>query len=351
LQFLYFNSATSRIPCSSAKGKGKAQLTENGYYLQLVCEGVHNLIHMLRKATNIVLTLIGAFTLGIPSATASLNIGISPPRIETEINGKNRTQTVRVINVSSEPVEIKAYVRSWKLNQDNKMEEIPSTEDSLDRWIVYTPAQFTIPPRGTQTIRFAIRPRVQPKVGEHRAVLYLEEVSSSKEASKGLSAIARMGVTIYGYVGDIKRVGVLNSVTVDPKPNASKALFDVSSIGNGYVRMKGQYAIWPAAKYPGARATKPVEDLGKLGKKLPENLLDIGSLPLSPVLPDTRSRLVLPITQKLPPGKYVLDINGELNGVQIDQGIPFTVPVAPVATQPPTRVTASRNLRNRLRNR
>ncbi|MCC5598078.1 fimbrial biogenesis chaperone [Nostoc favosum] len=303
---------------------------------------------MFRRATHLALSLIGAFALGISSATA-LNIGVSPNRIELEISRKTRTQAIRVLNLSSEPIELKAYVRTWKMNEDNKLVEMPSTEESLDQWTVFTPSQFTVPPRSAQTIRFAIRPKVQPKPGEYRAVLYFEEILSPSEKVKGVRSVGRLGVVIYGYVGDIKRVGVLNSITVAPQSNGVTARFDISSQGNGYVRLKGQYAIWPAAKYPGATATKPIEDLEKPGKKLPQNLLAVGTLPLLPVLPNTRHNIELPITQTLEPGKYVLDINGELNGVKIDQGIPFTVPKATTTASNQTRSSGSQNLRNRLR--
>ncbi|MEA5505307.1 fimbria/pilus periplasmic chaperone [Halotia wernerae UHCC 0503] len=302
---------------------------------------------MFRKTTALTLSLIGAFALGIPSANA-LNIGVSPARIELEINRKTRTQVIRVLNMSSEPVELKAYVQTWKMSEDNKLVQIPPPEESLEQWVIFTPSQFTVPARSAQTIRFAIRPRVQPKSGEHRAVIYFEEIPSTNGKVKDLRSVGRIGVVLYGYVGDIKRVGVLNSITVDSKPNGATALFDVSSQGTGYVRLNGQYAIWPAAKYPGANATKPINDLEKPGKKLPENLLAAGSLPLLPVLPDTRRRLPLTIPKTLAPGKYVLDINGELNGIKIKQGIPFIIPEATANASNQTK-PAARNLGTRLR--
>lgn len=314
-----------------------------------MCPKVKSFIQMFYKSRNIALGLISALALGMPPATA-LNIGISPSRIEMEINNKTRSQSIRVLNLSSEPVEIKASVRSWVMSEDNKLQEVAPNEQSLEQWIVFTPSQFKIPAGGAQTLRFAVRPRIQPKAGEHRAVLYLEEISranaTAKPKSRSVRVVARLGVVIYGYVGEVKRVGVVNSVTVDTKLNAPNAVFDISNQGNAYVRLKGQYAIWPAAKYPGAEATKPVVNVGQPGAKIPENILDTGSLPSAPVLPDNRRQVRLPITKKLPPGNYVLDINGELNGVSINKGIPFTVPAInnnELVTKP-----ASQNLRNSL---
>ncbi|MCC5606415.1 molecular chaperone [Nostoc sp. CHAB 5834] len=283
-----------------------------------------NTIPTLQKFSKIALSLLGALSLGIPSASA-INIGVTPPRLEVKINSnKTRTETIRVLNLDSKPVTLKATVKSWVMNEANKAQDIASNEQSLDQWIVFTPSQFTIPAGGAQTIRFAIRPKVQPQPGEHRAVLYLQEASSIK-SSQGVRVNARLGVVIYGYVGEIKKIGVLNSITVDAKSNALKAVFDITNKGNAYVRLSGQYAIWPAAQYPGTEATKPIANTGKPGEKLPKSVLDVGSLPSLPVLPNNTRQLQLPITKNLPPGNYVLDINGELSGLPIDKAIPFTV--------------------------
>nr|WP_265274857.1 fimbria/pilus periplasmic chaperone [Nostoc sp. KVJ3] len=305
-----------------------------------------NTIPTLKKFSQIALSLLAALALDIPSAIA-INIGVSPPRLEVKINSnKTRSETIRVLNLASTAVTLKASVKSWIINEDNKTQDIASNEQSLDQWIVFTPSQFTIPAGGAQTIRFAIRPKVQPQPGEHRAMLYLQEVSPVK-SSRGVRVVSRLGVVIYGYVGEIKRIGVLNSLTVDAKSNTLKAVFDITNKGNAYIRLSGQYAIWSAAKYPGYEATKPIANTGKPDAKLPDSVLDVGSLPSSPVLPDSTRKLNLAITKTLPPGNYVLDINGELSGVPIDKGIPFTVPAA--NNNQSENKPSARNLRNSLR--
>lgn len=297
---------------------------------------------MFRKITGIVLGLMGVFALRMPSTTA-MEVGVSPPRFEVEINNKARSQSINITNFSSEPVEMKAYVRTWTMTEKNQMQEVESTEQSLDQWIVFTPPRFTIPPRGSQTVRFAIRPKVKPTIGEHRAVLFLEEVVPENSNPQTLTTVGRLGVVIYGYAGQANKVGVLNSVNVNANPNELTAIFDVSSTGNAHVRMKGQYAIYRAANYPGASATKPLSNTGNSKAKLPDNVLDVGSLELPPVLPSNRRQLLLSIAKKLPAGNYVLDLNGELSGTPIDKGIPFTVPAATGKAEPATKaVTSSR---------
>ena len=296
---------------------------------------------MFQKITGMALSLIGVLSLGMPNANA-LEVSVSPPRLEVEINGKTRSQSINIVNLSSEPVEMRASIGTWTMSEDNKVQEVESSEQSLDQWIVFTPSRFTIPPRHSQTVRFAIRPKVKPAAGEHRAMLYLEEIPSGKQDSEGVTTVGRLGVVIYGYAGEIKRVGVLNSVNVEAKSDKVTAVFDVSSTGNAHVRMKGQYAIYRAANYPGASATKPV-NTNNSKAKLPDNVLDVGSLELPPVLPSNRRQLLLSISKKLPPGNYVLDLNGELSGTPIDKGIPFTVPAATGNAEPATKpVTSSK---------
>jgi len=260
--------------------------------------------------------------------TLAIAIGVSPPRFELKLDDKKaKTQVFRVVNIDKQPATFRIYIQGWILNEKNEIQPVKSTEQSLDNWITVNPVSFTLPPGKTQTVRFSVRPRVKPQAGEHRALIFVEEVNSNpvKKDSSAVKVLGRFGVAVYAYVGSPKKVGVLNSVSVDGKTNDIKASFDISSQGNAYVRMNGQYAVWAANKYPGASATKPIANLQEQKSKKPDGVLDAGVLPSLPVLPGTRRQLILNISKKLPPGQYVLDINGDLNGSAIDKGIPFTV--------------------------
>ncbi len=304
------------------------------------------------------LTAIGVTAVGC-NPTSALLIGVSPPRFELKLDEKRpTTEAFRVVNIGSKPATFKLYVQSWTLDEKNQIQPLPPSEQSLDKWILVNPGQFTLPPGKSQTIRFSIRPRVKPQAGEHRALIYVEEIPSpddnAQKPETPVKVIGRYGVGVYAYVGDIKKVGVVNSITVDSKNAPVKATFDVSSLGTAYVRFNGQYAIWQAAKYPGAKNTQQITQLDKSKPKLPDGMVTVGTLPSTPVLPSTRRQLILNISQQLPPGNYVLDLNGELSGVQVDKGVTFTVP-AKVNTQSggsnqPRRSSAS-NLRSLLRNR
>lgn len=308
----------------------------------------------MRKVCISLLAAIGATVLGC-HPTSAISIGVSPPRFEIKLDQKNqKTQVFRVLNNSSKPATFRIYTQGWMLNEKNEIQPVNNSEQSLNQWIVVNPVKFTIPPGKAQTVRFAIRPRVQPQPGEHRAFIFIEEVPSDDpltdpKATVGVKVVGRFGVAVYGYVGDVKKVGVLNGITVDTKTATLKANFDISSQGTAYVRMKGQYAIWPEAKYPGANATKIIPNLEDKKTKLPDNVLDAGSLPGNPVLPNTRRQLILRLSKQLPPGNYILDLNGELDGVSIDKGVPFTVTATQNAAQP-QKTTVPSSLRRLINN-
>lgn len=298
----------------------------------------------INKSIGIGLSLLSVLGFGIPS-TQAMEISISPPRFELDLNKKTRSQSIKITNMANEPVEMEAFVRSWTTDpKTNDVEDVPSTENSFDRWITFTPSRFTIAPKQTQSVRFVIRPKMQLPAGEHRAVIYFREVKRSNNNPQAVQTVGLVGVVIYGYAGEIKRIGAVNSVNVSSGKRGANAVFDISSSGNAHVRMRGQYAIYPANQYPGAAKTQKIGDLGARGAKLPAGIVHAGSLQLSPVLGGTRRQIALPIGKKLPPGNYVLDINADLSGIPVDKGVPFTIPAAAANTQPSTKPVSNSRL-------
>ncbi|BAZ65519.1 hypothetical protein NIES4106_02580 [Fischerella sp. NIES-4106] len=303
----------------------------------------------MEKLWSSVLVTVSAIGL-VCNPVAAISIGVSPPRFELKLDQKKATtQIFKVVNRDSKPATFKIYLMGWTLDEKNQIKSVPPSEQSLAQWIIVNPLQFTLAPGKTQTVRFAVRPRVKTQPGEHRAFIFVEEIASGDDTSKkqggnvGVKVVGRFGVAVYGYVGNVQRVAKLNDISVNTKSNPMTASFDISSQGNAYVRMNGQYTIWQAAKYPGANATKAIAEIEKPKPKLPDGVVVGGSLPKKPVLPDTRRQVILRLPNKLAPGNYVLDINGELNGVQIDKGIPFTVPQSTATTPQPRTQPNSNN--------
>ena len=254
-----------------------------------------------------------------------IQFGVSPPIFEITLSAQNKPNALRVMNMGQETLTMQVNVFTWDLDEQNKTRIIPPTEQSLDQWMIINPTQFALAGGASQVIRFSIRPKVAPAPGEHRAIIFIKDASPPKKTKRNVTG--QIGVSVYGYAGEITRIGILKGVSAVPQTNPVTIKFDISSEGNAHVRMNGQYGIWTAAAYPGAAATGLLE-LEKPEFELPEGMIDGGYLPLTPVLPGTRRTIVLQTTQRLAPGEYVLDINGSLGGVPLESSVTFAIPDA-----------------------
>ncbi len=275
------------------------------------------------KAAVLLMALMAPAARG-ETAIPPAQIAVSPSRFELQIGPRPTTHSLNVMNMGRGPVTIEVAVATWDLDEANAIRILEPTETSLDQWMVINPLRFTIPAKSTQTVRFSIRPKVVPEPGEHRAMIYLNQVLD-EAAPVDLSVKFSFGVAVYGMAGEVTREGRLNAVVINPAAGPPLARFDISSLGSAHVRMNGQYAIYHADDYPGVEATTIIPELGRPGTELPEAVVAAGLLPARPILPGTRRTIPLDLAEKLAPGRYVLDINGELPGEPIDKALSFAI--------------------------
>ncbi|HXV74907.1 MAG TPA: hypothetical protein VD788_01200, partial [Candidatus Polarisedimenticolaceae bacterium] len=266
--------------------------------------------------------------LGVTAVTRATappaQIAVSPSKLELVLRDRPATETLTLMNLGDEQVEIDVAVANWDLDQDNRVRLLEPDEQSLDQWMVINPLHFVLPPGKSQAVRFSIRPRVAPVPGEHRAMIYFNQVLPATNESV-VRVRFSVGVAIYAHAGEPTRDGTLNDVMVVSGSNPPVARLDVSSVGSAHVRVAGQYAIYPASSYPGTVLTSWSPETGPQEIETPAAAIVAGALPSKPVLPRTRRQLVLQTFERLAPGEYVLDLNGELHGRPIDLAVPFTI--------------------------
>ncbi len=264
------------------------------------------------------------------SVTPKPRVGFSPPRFELQWDGRGSTESLSVLNVSDAPLSVEVSLGNWDLDEENRNRELPPTEQSLDQWMIVNPLQFTIEPGDSQTVRFAIRPRVQPAPGEHRAMIYLaEQPAGSTEAEQALRVSFRFGIPVYLHVGEKVRTGTLHGIALDRTEAPGQLLIDFSSTGTAYARLDAHYMTWPRAAYPGdekaaaairSLAAEPAtEHQGRAGELF-------SRLPGTPVLPGYRRTLKLPIVLPDAPGDYILAIAGRMGDVELWHTLPFSRP-------------------------
>ena len=247
-------------------------------------------------------------------------IGVSPPRFELDIDSKPATHSLRLFNYGEKQVTVSVSVHNWDLDENNEVRILSPTEQSLDQWIVLNPLHFTVEGGQTQTVRFAIRPKVQPARGEHRAIIYLQEVREDDD-NTAFQVVFRLGVAVYGFVGDVTRTGILHGIRV----NGNRAEIDVSSTGTAHIRFDGQYAVWGADEYPGPSKTRAIVNSGAEDTKPPQGVYYSDTIPTTPFLPGTRRTLSITFGEPLPEGRYFLDVNSDLGTAVVDTGIAFNV--------------------------
>jgi len=266
------------------------------------------------------LTLL-ALSLGIaatsPLPATALEIAVSPARFELDLNQKRKTQTLEIVNSSDRPVEIGIDMANFDLDENNQLRVLPPTEQSLDQWIAINPTRVKIPAKGRRTMRFAIRPQVEPQPGEHRAVIFLNE-DKTNETADGLQFKFRLGVVVYGQVGEANRTAQLHNVS----SNAQGMSLDVQNTGNAHARFKGLYAVWDAASYPGDAAAASLLQTIQATRRTSEEIVAPGSLAAgvmseTPVLPGTRRNVIQELPDAAKAGQRKVYLLGKLGDMPV----------------------------------
>jgi P pilus assembly chaperone PapD len=252
-------------------------------------------------------------------------VGFSPPRFELDWDGKGRTESLTVLNLSEELLTVSVAVGNWDLDEDNRTRHLPPTEQSLDQWMIVNPLKFSIEPGSQQTVRFAIRPRVKPEPGEHRAMIYLTETANPEEMEQSMRIRFRFGLPVYLHVGEKDRRGRLLSMDLDTASGAGSLDLDFTNTGSAYARIDASYFIWPASEYPGDDAARAfIPSVSSLSDEEQEHLAErYGQLPGTPILPGYERTVSAPVKLPRTAGSYVLAVAGKVGDVPLWKTLHF----------------------------
>ncbi len=165
-------------------------------------------------------------------------LAISPPRLELYPEQSRKGESITVLNLGNMPMKVQVSAQNWDLDELNQFRALPSTEQSLDQWLIVNPVRLVIPANSQQTVRLAVRPRVKPEAGEHRAMVFFRQMPEENQESQ---VNFNVGVPIYAYFGEVERKAKIHSVSFNQQNHA--VIMDVSNMGNAYVRPRGVYAI------------------------------------------------------------------------------------------------------------
>lgn len=268
--------------------------------------------------------IIAAVT-GVAAAipVQAFEFAVSPMRVEFELGNRPVTRALKIVNHSNRRMELSIRVANFDMDEANKVREIAPTAQSMDQWIIVRPLKVALDAGQTRTIRFAVRPYVKPKPGEHRAMIFIAS-ENPREKNGKLDIGFRFGVAVYGSVGKISRVATLHGVEAKPKSIA----LDISSHGNAATRFLGSYGIWKSKAFPGTEAAAARLELRKFRVKQnykPDGAIAARPVPALPVFPGTRRQVVAEVDGKLAPGKYTVLVAGRLGSQAIQRTVSLTV--------------------------
>lgn len=252
----------------------------------------------------------------------SPRLGISPPRVELELNESGQANSeFTVLNMSDREMPVEMKVVHWDLDENSQVRVIPPTEQSLDQWLLVNPLKFVVPPNGSQTVRFGIRPKVRPLAGEHRAMVYITELPDA-QSGQGLSVRLNYGLPIYANFGEVKRSPVLHDMKLETLEKVYELVLDIENTGNAYVRPQGRVGVWPSSTFPGEQQATRILNSESTESVKPGDIQPVYSTHLisQPVLGGTRRQQVTRIPRTgLGDESLVLLVKGEINGLQISK--------------------------------
>lgn len=195
--------------------------------------------------------LLGLFMMSQVHASVSL----APTRLEINADkqrGNYITTAIDVRGDSQKPMRFRAYTEYFTIDENGEMVMIEKSDDpyNISKKIKFVPSEFTVQPGKNQKFRINIAGLNQLPKGEHRAVIYLEDVNPKEynlntgRASVGAQLIVktRMGVPVYIDKG-VTRKGEIEEFTLEQTKEGFVSNIKVLSTGNTRIRYNAKIQI------------------------------------------------------------------------------------------------------------
>ncbi len=239
-------------------------------------------------------------------ANAQVSVEVTPLRVEVQLGaGATHTQAVSLKNDDSKPVRVRARVDDYYLSRDGTPQfrpADPADPFSAAAWVRLNPAEQTIAPGATATVRFTTGIPAGTRDGGYRcAVMFEFDHPNAEAAARARDVVfrGRVATLLYATVGrPIPAVELTDLQVRTAAGQPPSVVATLKSTGRAYVRTKGSLTILDAAS-------------GLAVRQL--------AVPNVPVLPESEREVSISIAGEnqppLPPGRYRVEI-------KIDIGMP-----------------------------
>lgn len=107
---------------------------------------------------------------------AMADIGIFPQAVDFPENGKKRSQTLNIFNQSKNPQTYRVSMIEYTQDENGKYVKAETVSNSAQKYLIYSPKQFTLMPGKMQAIRIARKSLGDAKDGEYVSHMLVSEV-------------------------------------------------------------------------------------------------------------------------------------------------------------------------------
>jgi len=111
------------------------------------------------------------------SALAQSTLGVEPPVLLKEAKpGETLTQTLRIHNVGTRPVRVRASLGDWTYDPMGKIQFLPvgTLKESASPWATFAPAEFLLEAKASRPLTYTLTVPKNAAPGTHWGVLFLE---------------------------------------------------------------------------------------------------------------------------------------------------------------------------------
>jgi P pilus assembly chaperone PapD len=243
--------------------------------------------------------------------------GVQPSTFMLDITDKPLNESLTVFSMKKRPITMRVEVYAWTLDDQGQLKLVTSSPKTLDQWMVINPLRFTIPPSGSQVIRFSVRPRIKPEPGEYRAIIYLvEEPDAQGDKESPVQFVGKFGVGVYGNVEPVVHAPKL--IDLSYKRPESVISLHLRNSGNVHARFRGRYIVWEKESFPGLDTVRKLSDVIEPGKE-PKGYLGSGAFPGDPVLAGTDRLYKVKVTIPKVSVPYFVVVLGELDEKPVEK--------------------------------
>lgn len=150
-----------------------------------------------------------AMAAGLPATADAASFRISPARYEFDLKGRY-TDSFTVTNTTDQRLRLRIYASFVAYDENNRPQEVEQHPFSLVPWLVVYPRRVSLEPLQKRIVRFTVRAPEDLAPGEYRGVVFFEELPGPPQERAAtdnttgfrVDLLTRIGVTMYGMVGD-----------------------------------------------------------------------------------------------------------------------------------------------------